>query len=84
MTRKASLAIRERLASNLKSVRQARGYTQEGVGKRCGLHKLRQRRRAGNSQHHAREPGSTSQGYWLQRFPTISVTAPFGHEAIQR
>lgn len=37
--RKASTAIRYRLADNLKRLRQARGYTQKELGRLCGLSK---------------------------------------------
>jgi transcriptional regulator with XRE-family HTH domain len=36
-TRKASLDVRWRLSTNLKRLRQARGYTQGGLGAVCGL-----------------------------------------------
>jgi transcriptional regulator with XRE-family HTH domain len=37
--RKASAEILWRLSENLKRLRKARGYTQERLGKRCGLTK---------------------------------------------
>jgi transcriptional regulator with XRE-family HTH domain len=37
--RKPSLGIRYRLSDNVKRLRAARGYTQEDLGARCGLHK---------------------------------------------